>query len=107
MNTVSDVITLAANNDIVELHAHERLYWTTRKRFDELVEISSMIESAISKGASLSTLRHIFDESKTIEDMQGRYHSWTAGNGTPRRKQRSPAISVGENLVSCSKECPS
>lgn len=83
MNTVSDVITLAANNDIVELHAHERLYWTTRKRFDELVEISSMIESAISKGASLSTLRHIFDECKTVDDIRSRYRAWQHDGGSP------------------------
>lgn len=94
MSIVTDVVTLAANNDIVELHAHERLYWTTRKRFDELVEISSLIESAIRKGASLTTLRQIFDEPMTVEDIQYRYHSWVTDYRVPRSKQRSMSSSV-------------
>jgi antibiotic biosynthesis monooxygenase (ABM) superfamily enzyme len=89
MSIVSDVITLAANNDIVELHAHDRLYWTTRKRFDELVEISSLIESAISKGASLSTLRHVFDEPKTVEEVRGRFRAWLQDEGKPVGKRAS------------------
>lgn len=89
MSIVSDVITLAANNDIVDLHAHDRLYWTTRKHFDELVEISSMIESAISKGASLSTLRHVFDEPKTVDEVRGRFRAWLQGEGMSVGKRAS------------------
>ena len=49
----------AANNDIVELLAHGQLYWVTRKRFEEIETVSRMLGTAISRGASLSTVQHI------------------------------------------------
>lgn len=91
MSIVSDVITLAANNDIVELHAHQRLYWTTRRRFDDLVEVSNLIESAISNGATLTTLQHIFDEPETMREIQSRYRSWVSGKDPSCRTCKSGA----------------
>jgi len=65
MKTHPSVVTLAANNDIVELLAYGRLYWVTRKRFEEIEKVSRMLGTAISRGASLSTVQHIFDELRT------------------------------------------
>lgn len=100
MGSGTDVVSLAANNDIVELHAHQRLYWTTRRRFDDLVEVSNLIESAISNGATLTTLQQIFDEPETIREIQSRYRSWISGKGTPCRTGKSGAAKSSRNAKS-------
>ena len=80
MKTHLSVITLAANNDIVEIVAHGRLYWVTRKRFEEIEIASRMLDAAISRGASLLMLQHIFDEPGTFEEMRSRFEAWLIRN---------------------------
>lgn len=78
MKTNPGIITLAANNDIVEILAHGHLYWATRKRFEEIEAASRMLEAAISRGASLWTIQHIFDEPGTFEEVRSRFDAWSA-----------------------------
>ena len=77
MKTNPGVITLAANNDVVEILAYGRLYWVTRKRFEEIEATSRMLEAVISLGATLSTVQHILDEPETFEEMRSRFDAWS------------------------------
>lgn len=43
MKTHPSIVMLAAKNDIVELLAHGRLYWVTRKGFEEIETVSRML----------------------------------------------------------------
>lgn len=78
MKTHPSVVMLAANNDIVELLAHGRLYCVTRKRFEEIETVSRTLGTAISRGASLSTVQHIFDEPRTFQEVRSRFDAWSA-----------------------------
>jgi hypothetical protein len=77
MKTNPGVITLAANNDIVEMVAYGRLYWATRKRFEEIEETSRMLESVISLGATLLIVQHIFDDPDAFEEVRSRFDAWS------------------------------
>lgn len=67
-----------------------RVYWATRKRFHEIVEMSAMIERVISSGGELSTLQHIFDEVDAIEKVRGRYLTWQESLGPASPPSKKP-----------------
>lgn len=73
------IVTLVVNNDLVQVEAFGRVHWVPRAHYMRLVEISDMIERAIVAGADKSTIRHIFDESETIEAIRARFAFWQCG----------------------------
>lgn len=89
MKTHTCAIALSVNNDLVEIHAHGRLFWATRKRFEDIEAASRMIEIALSRGATLTTIQHIFDEPGTFEEVRNRFDTWSSGAATPAKKPGS------------------
>lgn len=94
MNSQQGLVALVANNDVIEVRAFGRVYWTTRAQFESLEKLSTLLESAIAQGANLSTLRHIFDESRTSDEASHRYRAWQ-GNGEAPPPRKAPARSRG------------
>lgn len=95
MKTNTCAIALSVNNDIVEMHAHGRLYWATRKRFEDIEAVSRMIEIAMSRGATLATIQHIFDEPGTFEEVRFRFDNWSEGETAIPAKKRSATVKRG------------
>lgn len=81
MDTQRGLVALVANNDVIEVRALGRVYWTTRGQFEGLEKLSMLLESAIAQGADLSTIRHIFDEPRTADEIHHRYRAWLGEGG--------------------------
>ncbi len=71
-----NLITLSANNDLVDFMCHGRIYWMTRKRFEECEEVSRLLEQAVTLGADMAIIHHIFDESADLEEIRLRFRRW-------------------------------
>lgn len=82
MSDGTGVVNFLLNNDVIELKAYDSLLWVTRDQFMVLEKKSRMLESMISGGADLSTIRHILDESPNLEETHSRFAQWVADTDT-------------------------
>lgn len=67
---------MALDYDIVQVVAFDRLYFITREEFVRLERRSQLLWELLYANASMSTIRHILDESLSTDEVAQRFAVW-------------------------------